>query len=227
MVPSRVMKMVEFESTHVDVFPTRVVGYNLNDVVDSEYITDVLWDIASMSSVAPHGLLPGGVSSYDESPNKRVLADHRLTTLRDILTEHANTYCSTVGFPKVEIVQNWYNISAEGTSLKEHSHRFAICVCAYYPSKPKNSSNLFFSSDGMKNHREHHQEMVEAEINNFANLKPTPYNQVDYELSVQEGWVYFFPGYLKHWAPANNSSERIVVSCNFNSVGNMIPYSPK
>ena len=91
----------------------------------------------------------------------------------------------------------WYNEHYEGDWTDEHAHGPCIVVSAYV-QKPEGSGDLLVRDP-----------MTEYRASELMNVEPWR------RVSVSQGDVLFFPGWLRHKTEENNTSERrMILSLN-------------
>lgn len=123
---------------------------------------------------------------------------------------HAKIYWDHLGYdpvrvPKLRLL--WANLYKPGSYIDVHDHSPMPLSFAFYVKKSPQASNIFFINpiEGLLKYQP------------FANLRDRDeyYNFGAYEVSVAEGDVVFFPGYLKHKTkPTDDLNERITLSGN-------------
>lgn len=92
----------------------------------------------------------------------------------------------------------WFIVSGKGHLNQVHTHPRAWLSCVYYISLPKKQGMLNFKDP--INCRTHDGDYIKQSYNVF----------------VSEGDFIFFPGWLAHSVPMNQTDEeRVVISCNF------------
>jgi uncharacterized protein (TIGR02466 family) len=199
-------------SKKIELFPTLIKEYDLNNDIDPLEITDILWNITpnlnkeyglSLIDNGLHGLQVGGKSSY--KAGRSILKHPKLSNLANIIDQAATDYLQNSDFDielnDTEIETSWTNIAFKDSKVIMHDHKGSLFSCVYYPLFEKGSANLRFANPIPR-------ELDDRIYKRFYNTKYI-------EMSIQQGSLYIFPGWLKHYTEENTSDERIIISANW------------
>lgn len=150
-------------------------------------------------------------SGYKESPVKKsnkggwqsilyegyTCGSENLNTFVNKCFQSISDWCVKSYGRKLNHINWWFNINKKGNFNSVHNHGRADLVAVYYVKAPKNSGTLSLS----RNDGSAYTTLFEADA--------------DFELTPEEGRLYFFPAHIWHWVDCSESDEeRISISMN-------------
>ena len=147
--------------------------------------------------------------------NYNVLNDVRLNYVKNVIETSLKEYEKQIMSLKdcqLKITNSWFSITESGGSHPTHNHPNSIISGCLYLKLPKNHNTINF----------HHTSQI---YKGNINVEPLNYNQFNsdnYNISVLEGDIIFFPSWLNHSVNYfDNNEERIVLAFNTFIEGNL------
>ena len=107
-------------------------------------ILEKILKILYSTQAREHGLVTGGVSSYNYG--MPILEHPQLFDLKKIIQKHLNEYYQK----PLQIINSWFNTMNVGDELKIHKHEDSIVSGAFYVNVGENSVPLIFSTEQIK-----------------------------------------------------------------------------
>lgn len=140
---------------------------------------------------------PGTHVTLTSRPNNnQVHAQPEFNELTKFIEQHAKHYWDQLGFyPDVspKIWTSWSNITESAGSIHSHNHCKSPLTAVMYLEAQGDCGNLVFENP--------------MELILGGQPIKMPYNNFVRPIQVTTGDIVLFPGYLKHYTEANNSSK--------------------
>lgn len=213
------VRMEAIPNTSHSLFPTLVKEYDLRSVVDPYHaalIAELVMERGSEGKSwddAKWNLFPQTVTSYAEweRGGAKVIENPQFDDLRKSSTSCLRDYEKENGLRGNVISSSWINIGYKDAVVKEHRHGNVAVSMTYYPHFPEGSANLMLVSPIVNHFRDEDHTNIRTTQDH---KNPTVYTEWEHELTIKEGFLYIFPGWVRHYTTKSKSDKRIVVGMN-------------
>lgn len=194
----------------MDIFPTKIhkTSYPGNCCDLQQQIIPRLDSVFEATIQNNQGSMrQGGLCSYNVINNLAEQID--LLDLETFVTEESQKFWKELGYSEsgCRIYQSWANRYPHNSFIEAHNHAPIALTASFYLQKPKNSGELIFENplNLLLKHQPY------AQLNDISNY----HNLFDYKISISEGDLIIFPGYLTHKTTVNlSNTDRIIIGFN-------------
>ena len=149
----------------------------------------------------------GGLCSYNVVSNLAERID--LLDLEDFVLTEAKKFWKEMEYTETgcKMFKSWANKYPHNSFIDSHNHAPISLTASFYLQKPENSGDLVFENP-LNSILKYQPYKQLTDLSNYHNL-------FDYKLSVSEGDLIIFPGYLNHKTTVNLSrADRITIGFN-------------